>query len=62
MSIPKEVTQLIRTADDFVEELRRFGYGETNLKPLPGSYGPFVAALEAARKKLMDQALDQDAK
>jgi hypothetical protein len=60
MMAQQEITDLIRAAEAFVDELRLFGYGETNLKPLPGSYDPFVAALEAAREKLIDQALDQE--
>ncbi|MDQ0132650.1 hypothetical protein J2T08_000551 [Neorhizobium galegae] len=56
----QEITDLIKAAEAFVDELRLFGYGETNLKPLPGSFEPFVAALEAAREKMIDEALDQD--
>jgi hypothetical protein len=60
MMAQQEITDLIRATEAFVDELRLFGYGETNLKPLPGSYDPFVTALEAAREKLIDQAMDRD--
>lgn len=40
------VEDLIRTATAFVEELRRMGYGETSERALPGSFDPFVEALE----------------
>ena len=55
-----EIIRLIQTAQEFVDELRQMSYGETSNRPLPGSYDPFVAALDAARQKLMDQAIGQD--
>lgn len=54
-----EVTELIRSATDFISDLQRMGYGDQT-RPLPTSYDDFVDALEAARDKLTDRALDQD--
>lgn len=56
----QETIKLIQTASDFIEELRRMGYGETGDRALPGSFDSFVAALEAARERMVDQALEQD--
>ena len=55
-----EIVDLIRAGAAFVAELKRFGYGETSELPLPGTYDPFLLALETAREKLIDGALDQD--
>ena len=55
-----EIHELIKTATAFVDELKAFGLGDGPDLPLPGSYDPFVMALDAAREKLMDRALGQD--
>lgn len=55
-----EILELIRTATEFVEDLKKLGYGESAKRPLPGAYDPFVEALKAARAKMLDQALEQD--
>jgi len=40
------VSDLLRTAAAFIEELKAFGYGESSEKALPGAYDPFVQAIE----------------
>jgi hypothetical protein len=55
MTPAPEIVDLIRAGAAFVAELKRFGYGETSDLPLPGTYDPFVLALETARERLMEQ-------
>jgi hypothetical protein len=43
------VSDLLRTATAFIEELKAFGYGETSEKALPGAYDPFVRAVNALK-------------
>ena len=44
------VSDLIRTATEFVEELNLFGFGASPDLPLPGAYDPFLAALEKVKR------------
>lgn len=55
----EEFITLLRAASDFIQDLQRMGYGEDSELPLPPSYDAFLAATEAAREHMIDQALDQ---
>lgn len=42
-------SDLIRTASDFIAELKSMGYGETSERALPGSFDPFIEALRKVK-------------